>query len=182
MNHLLCKRLPSSARVIPMWMNMPNVQKTWQIWSPLHIHLLGPRIAVQVEGTAFQKICRLQPAKLRSSNGTKLLVESFHEAWDRPLLRRSITSLKITSAVSPDTKHRFNAIAGSSGPTQSLTAIPSSTRVQWSACCHGRHFASGSLCQRRACKTYHHSNLDCKNHFGFACLQSPLPRNNGQKA
>ena len=54
-----------------------------ELWPPEHIHLLGPRAALQVEGSAFQKISRISPEKLRQVDGVKILVESLGGSWGR---------------------------------------------------------------------------------------------------
>ena len=54
-----------------------------ELWPAEHIHLLGPRAALQVEGSAFQKISRIAPEKLRQGDGVKLLVESLGGSWGR---------------------------------------------------------------------------------------------------
>ena len=48
-----------------------------------YISYLGPRAALQVEGSAFQKVSRISPEKLKSENGVKFLVESLGGAWGR---------------------------------------------------------------------------------------------------
>ena len=54
-----------------------------ELWPPEHIHLLGPRAALQVQGSAFQKISRISPEKLRQVDGVKILVESLGGSWGR---------------------------------------------------------------------------------------------------
>ncbi|CAE7277164.1 unnamed protein product [Symbiodinium sp. CCMP2592] len=53
------------------------------LWPEDQLHLLAPRAALQVEGVAFQKIARLDPAKLRSKDGIKLLVETLGGSWGK---------------------------------------------------------------------------------------------------
>ena len=55
-----------------------------ELWPAEHLHLLGPRAALQVEGSAFRKISRIAPEKLRPGDGVKLLVESLGGSWGRP--------------------------------------------------------------------------------------------------
>ena len=54
-----------------------------ELWPVEHLALLGPRAALQVEGSAFQKVRRIAPDKLRSNDGVKLLVEALGGAWGR---------------------------------------------------------------------------------------------------
>ena len=54
-----------------------------ELWPAEHLGLLGPRAALQVEGTAFQRISRIEPEKLRSPEGIRLLVESLGGSWGR---------------------------------------------------------------------------------------------------
>ena len=56
-----------------------------ELWPEEHLHLLGPRAALQVEGSAFQKISRLAPEKLRQPDGIKVLVETLGGSWGRTL-------------------------------------------------------------------------------------------------
>ena len=53
------------------------------IWPPEHIELLAPRAALQIEGAAFQKVARLDPAKLRTKDGVQYLIESIGGQWGR---------------------------------------------------------------------------------------------------
>ena len=41
-----------------------------------HLSQLAPRAALQVEGVAFQKVARLDGARLRSEDGVQFLVEA----------------------------------------------------------------------------------------------------------
>ena len=54
-----------------------------ELWPEDQLHLLGPRAALQVEGSAFQKISRLSPEKLRQPDGVKILVETLGGSWGR---------------------------------------------------------------------------------------------------
>ena len=54
-----------------------------ELWPEEQIHLLGPRAALQVEGSAFQKVSRLAPDKLRQPDGIKLLVETLGGSWGK---------------------------------------------------------------------------------------------------
>ncbi|CAE7229014.1 unnamed protein product [Symbiodinium sp. CCMP2592] len=53
------------------------------LWPDEHIHLLGPRAALMVEGSAFQKVSRIPADKLKSKDGVKILVEKLGGAWGR---------------------------------------------------------------------------------------------------
>lgn len=53
------------------------------IWPSDHIHHLGPRAALQVEGAAFQQIARLKPEKLKDKDGVRYLVEALGGNWGR---------------------------------------------------------------------------------------------------
>ena len=46
------------------------------IWPPEHLSSLAPRAALMVEGIAFQKVARLDPAVLRGEDGVQHLVEA----------------------------------------------------------------------------------------------------------
>ena len=54
-----------------------------ELWPADSIQHLGPRAALQVEGSAFQKISRIAPEKLRSEEGVKLIVEALGGAWGK---------------------------------------------------------------------------------------------------
>ncbi|OLP86806.1 hypothetical protein AK812_SmicGene32044 [Symbiodinium microadriaticum] len=54
-----------------------------ELWPVDSIQHLGPRAALQVEGSAFQKISRIAPEKLRSEEGVKLIVEALGGAWGK---------------------------------------------------------------------------------------------------
>lgn len=53
------------------------------MWPSESLPLLAPRAALMVEGTAFRKIARLDPAKLKTANtaGVALLVETIGGSW-----------------------------------------------------------------------------------------------------
>ena len=53
------------------------------IWPVEHIGQLAPRAALQVQGVAFQKVARLDTAKLRSEAGVKYLVEALGGQWGK---------------------------------------------------------------------------------------------------
>ena len=54
-----------------------------ELWPEEHIHLLGPRAVLQVEGSAFPMIARLAPEKLRQPDGIKILVETLGGSWGK---------------------------------------------------------------------------------------------------
>ena len=58
-----------------------------ELWPEEQLHLLGPRAALQVEGSAFQKISRLSPEKLRQPDGVKILVETLGGSWGRTAMK-----------------------------------------------------------------------------------------------
>ena len=53
------------------------------IWPEEHLQYLGPRAALLVEGAAFQKVARLDGAKLQSKQGVQYLVEALGGQWGR---------------------------------------------------------------------------------------------------
>ena len=53
------------------------------IWPQEHVAQLAPRAALQVQGAAFAKVARLDPAKLRSEAGVKYLVEALGGQWGK---------------------------------------------------------------------------------------------------
>eukprot|EP00435_Cladocopium_sp_Y103_P018028 s3531_g4.t1 len=53
------------------------------LWPKEHLEHLGPRAALQVEGVGFQKISRLDPEKLRSSEGVAYLVGALGGQWGK---------------------------------------------------------------------------------------------------
>ena len=54
-----------------------------EMWPPEHLALLGPRAALLVEGAAFQKVSRIAPEKLKSTEGIRILAEQLGGAWGR---------------------------------------------------------------------------------------------------
>lgn len=54
-----------------------------ELWPAEYLQYLGPRAALLVEGVAFQKVSRLDPAKLKQDNGVKYLVEALGGAWGK---------------------------------------------------------------------------------------------------
>ena len=81
----------------PPWQSIPkfipgttNVQEYVQklkflasMWPTEHLALLAPRAALLVEGTAFKKVARLPPEKLKVANqsGIALLVDAIGGSW-----------------------------------------------------------------------------------------------------
>ena len=54
------------------------------IWPPEHVSQLAPRAALMMEGVAFQKVARLDPAILRSEGGgVQYLVEALGGQWGK---------------------------------------------------------------------------------------------------
>lgn len=53
------------------------------MWPKEHLPLLGPRVALSVEGTAFRKVSRLNPEKLKSpdTSGVALIVTTIGGSW-----------------------------------------------------------------------------------------------------
>ena len=58
------------------------------LWPPEQLHLLAPRVALQCEGSAFQRVARLDPKKLRvgSLEGVKAIVEALGGIWGKSRL------------------------------------------------------------------------------------------------
>ena len=81
----------------PPWNSIPkfvpgttNVQEYVQklrflasLWPKEHLEQLAPRAALLVEGSAFKKVARLDPEKLRvkSTSGIALLVDAIGGSW-----------------------------------------------------------------------------------------------------
>jgi hypothetical protein len=81
----------------PPWQSIPkfvpgttNVQEYVQklkflaaMWPAEHLPQLAPRAALLVEGTAFKKVARLDPSKLKVANqsGIALLVDAIGGSW-----------------------------------------------------------------------------------------------------
>ena len=59
-----------------------------QIWPQEHLPALAPRAALLCEGTAFQKVIRLDASKLKTSDltGVKLLVKTLGGVWGKTTL------------------------------------------------------------------------------------------------
>ena len=53
------------------------------LWPKDQLEHLGPRAALAVEGVAFQKISRLDPAKLREPDGVSYLVKALGGQWGK---------------------------------------------------------------------------------------------------
>ena len=53
------------------------------IWPEEHLPLLAPRAALMIEGVAFQKVARLDAAKLRTPSGVQYLVEALGGQWGK---------------------------------------------------------------------------------------------------
>ena len=58
------------------------------IWPPEHLSQLAPRAALQCKGSAFQKVVRISPEKLKVHNlsGVQLLVSTLGGAWGKTTL------------------------------------------------------------------------------------------------
>jgi hypothetical protein len=54
-----------------------------ELWPADYVEQLAPRAALLVEGVAFQKVSRMDPAKLKSKDGVRLLVEALGGSWGR---------------------------------------------------------------------------------------------------
>ena len=54
-----------------------------ELWPADYLDQLAPRAALLVEGVAFQKVSRMDPAKLKSKDGVRHLVEALGGAWGR---------------------------------------------------------------------------------------------------
>ena len=59
-----------------------------QLWPQEHLQLLAPRIALQCEGSAFQRVSRLDPKELRVNglDGVKTIVEALGGIWGKSRL------------------------------------------------------------------------------------------------
>lgn len=53
------------------------------LWPADHIAHLAPRAALLVEGAGFEKVSRLDPAKLKTKEGVELLVQGLGGQWGR---------------------------------------------------------------------------------------------------
>ncbi len=60
------------------------------IWPKEHLSLLAPRAALNCHSSAFQKVVRLDPAKLKTTTdaGVKLLVETLGGVWGQSSLEK----------------------------------------------------------------------------------------------
>ena len=54
-----------------------------QIWPREHLEHLAPRAALLIEGAAFQKVARIEAAKLRTPDGVQILIEALGGQWGR---------------------------------------------------------------------------------------------------
>ena len=83
------------------------------LWPPEQLHLLAPRVALQCEGSAFQRVARLDPKKLHVGNleGVKAIVEALGGIWGNPDWRTSLKGLNVQST------------AQSKEPTRPMRAI-----------------------------------------------------------
>lgn len=65
------------------------------MWPKEHLPLLGPRVALSVEGTAFRKVSRLNPEKLKSpdTSGVALIVTTIGGSWGSTELEESMSTL-----------------------------------------------------------------------------------------
>ena len=59
-----------------------------QLWPPEQLHYLAPRIAMQCEGSAFQRVSRVDPKVLRSNStdGVQAIVEALGGIWGKSRL------------------------------------------------------------------------------------------------
>ena len=84
MSHLPWQQIP---KFVPGVTDVEDYTKRMEflkeLWPAEHLALLGPRAALQVEGSAFQKVRRIAPDKLRGTDGVKLLVEALGGSWGR---------------------------------------------------------------------------------------------------
>ena len=85
------------------------------MWPSESLELLAPRAALLVEGTAFRKVARLDPSKLKVANlsGIALLVEAIGGSWSwrsgmsssrKPCTGRCNVQMKATIAILPGWK------------------------------------------------------------------------------
>ena len=100
---------PTLAPQLP-WNSIPkfvpgttNVQEYTQklkflaaMWPDGYLNQLAPRAALLVEGTAFRKVARLDPAKLRvnDTSGVALLVSAIGGSWGPPNWRKGMNTLR----------------------------------------------------------------------------------------
>ena len=52
-----------------------------ELWPAEQISHLGPRAALMIEGSAFHRISRISPEKLKSADGVQLIVEALGGSW-----------------------------------------------------------------------------------------------------
>ena len=69
------------------------------LWPTEHLELLAPRAALLVEGTAFRKVSRIDPAKLKvkDTSGIALLVAAIGGAWGSTELEERYSILNVHS-------------------------------------------------------------------------------------
>ena len=83
-SHLPWQQIP---RFTPGVTNIDDYGKRLQflrnLWPEESVALLGPRAALMVEGSAFQKVSRIPAEKLRGPDGVRLLVESLGGSWGK---------------------------------------------------------------------------------------------------
>ena len=67
------------------------------IWPPEHLPQLAPRACMLCEGTAFAKVVRLDPEKLRVSttDGVKLVVKTLGGVWGNLDWKRNMKGLNV---------------------------------------------------------------------------------------
>ena len=53
------------------------------LWPEEHLPLLAPRAALLIEGSAFQKVSRMDASKLRSAEGLRHIVEALGGQWGK---------------------------------------------------------------------------------------------------
>ena len=54
-----------------------------ELWPEEHLPLLAPRAALPIEGSAFQKVSRIDASKLRSADGVRHIVEALGGQWGK---------------------------------------------------------------------------------------------------
>ena len=60
------------------------------LWPTESLHLLAPRVALLIEGTAFHKVAELEPEKLKvkDDSGVKLIVKTIGGSWGQTELEQ----------------------------------------------------------------------------------------------
>ena len=55
------------------------------LWPEEHLHLLGPRVAMNCKGSAFQRVMRIPPEKLKASGaqGVKAVIAALGGVWGK---------------------------------------------------------------------------------------------------